>query len=160
MSNVLFASWLNYLDQSNGASISTRSLLMELSRRGWSVKTLCGVGQDATPAKSLDELITTHNATVRKRSFCGDYATVSFTDGGVESLALDPCRPRRVPTPTPLPSASDVAPWVCAIVRLWDDAAFYEEKQNNGRNQARRWEFPTVADAHEARLTALLERAR
>ncbi|MBQ4204652.1 MAG: glycosyltransferase, partial [Thermoguttaceae bacterium] len=60
----------------------------------------------------------------------------------------------------PFPDARDVAPWVRAIVRLWDDAAFYEEKQTNGRNQARRWEFPTVADAHEARLTALLERAR
>lgn len=38
---ITFVSWHNYLDQSNGASISTRELLLELARRGWDVSTLC-----------------------------------------------------------------------------------------------------------------------
>jgi hypothetical protein len=30
-------------------------------------------------------------------------------------------------------------PWVEAIVRLWDDQAWYEEQSQRGRQEARRW---------------------
>lgn len=43
---ILFASWHFYLDRTNGASISTRALLLELARRGWRVRTLCFFTQD------------------------------------------------------------------------------------------------------------------
>lgn len=39
---VLFVSWHFYHDQSNGAAISARELLLALSERGWEVKTFCG----------------------------------------------------------------------------------------------------------------------
>ncbi len=43
---VWFVSWHNYLDQTNGASISTRSLLLALKKHGWGVKTFCGSSFD------------------------------------------------------------------------------------------------------------------
>ena len=39
---IAFVSWHNYLDQTNGASISTRALLLALAMRGWRVMTFCG----------------------------------------------------------------------------------------------------------------------
>ena len=39
---VWFVSWHNYLDQTNGASISTRSLLLAMRKYGWNVETFCG----------------------------------------------------------------------------------------------------------------------
>lgn len=37
-----FSSQHNYLDPSNGASITTRDELLELTRRGGDVRTFCG----------------------------------------------------------------------------------------------------------------------
>ena len=38
-----------------------------------------------------------------------------------------------------LPTAEEVEPWVEAIVRLWDDPAFYEEQSVKARAEAQRW---------------------
>ena len=38
-----------------------------------------------------------------------------------------------------LPTAEEVEPWVEAIIRLWDDQAWYQEQSSRGREQAERW---------------------
>ncbi len=39
-----------------------------------------------------------------------------------------------------LPTAEEVEPWVQAVIRLWDDAEFYEEHRQRALVEARRWE--------------------
>jgi glycosyltransferase involved in cell wall biosynthesis len=39
-----------------------------------------------------------------------------------------------------LPTAEEVAPWVEAVVRLWDDAALYDDHRRRGLAEARRWD--------------------
>jgi len=39
-----------------------------------------------------------------------------------------------------LPTAEEVEPWVQAVIRLWDDAGFYEERRQRALVEARRWE--------------------
>ncbi len=56
-------------------------------------------------------------------------------DGGV---AL-PLPERLTPESRILPSAEEVEPWVQAIIRLWDDQAWYQGQSNRGREQAERW---------------------
>ena len=50
---VWFVSWHNYLDQTNGASISTRSLLLAMRKYGWNVETFCGSSFDNKPINDL-----------------------------------------------------------------------------------------------------------
>ena len=50
---VWFVSWHNYLDQTNGASISTRSLLLDMRKYGWNVETFCGSSFDNKPINDL-----------------------------------------------------------------------------------------------------------
>jgi glycosyltransferase involved in cell wall biosynthesis len=44
-----------------------------------------------------------------------------------------------------LPTAEEVAPWVEAIIRLWDDAALYAEQRRLGAAEARRFLPETLA---------------
>ena len=39
-----------------------------------------------------------------------------------------------------LPTAEEVEPWVRAVIRLWDDAEFYEEHRRKALAEARRWD--------------------
>ena len=57
---ILFASRHFYLDQSNGASISTRSLLQELAKRRWNVKTFCGFQQDYIRPTTIETELAKH----------------------------------------------------------------------------------------------------
>jgi hypothetical protein len=38
-----------------------------------------------------------------------------------------------------LPTAEEIAPWVEAVIRFWDDASFYEEHRQRASAEARRW---------------------
>ena len=38
-----------------------------------------------------------------------------------------------------VPTPEEVEPWVQAIIRLWDDRAFYEEQSRLARQEALRW---------------------
>ncbi len=44
-----------------------------------------------------------------------------------------------------LPTAEEVAPWVEAVIRLWDDSAFYEEHRRKALVEAKRWD-PAVLE--------------
>ncbi len=93
MTRVLFASWHWCLDQSNGASITTRETLLALARRGWDVKTFCGAATDFFTPPSVDEILTSSGASVKKRFGVGGegaFQVVSYLDGGVESIVVAP----------------------------------------------------------------------
>ena len=47
---------------------------------------------------------------------------------------------RYTPDSTDVPSAEEVTPWVEAILRLWDDEAFYRQQSEKARRQAERWQ--------------------
>ncbi|MBR2005505.1 MAG: hypothetical protein IJ991_15165 [Thermoguttaceae bacterium] len=81
MTRVLFASWHWYLDQSNGASITTRETLLALARRGWDVKTFCGAATDFSAPLSVDEIRTSNGAAVGKRVDGGDVLKLAKKSG-------------------------------------------------------------------------------
>jgi GT2 family glycosyltransferase/glycosyltransferase involved in cell wall biosynthesis len=56
-------------------------------------------------------------------------------DGGIALSLPD----RLTPTSQVLPTAEEVEPWVGAIIRLWDDPAWYQEQSTRGRQEAERW---------------------
>jgi glycosyltransferase involved in cell wall biosynthesis len=52
---------------------------------------------------------------------------------------------------TTLPGAEEVAPWVDAVIRLWDDREWYEEQRLRSLTEARRWD-PCVLEPAYARF--------
>jgi glycosyltransferase involved in cell wall biosynthesis len=56
-----------------------------------------------------------------------------------DSGVVLPLPARLTPTAHMLPTSEEVAPWVEAIIRLWDDALLYEEHRQKAFAQARRW---------------------
>ena len=38
-----------------------------------------------------------------------------------------------------LPTAEEVEPWVQAIIRLWDDQSWYQERSMRAKNESRAW---------------------
>ena len=91
---IAFVSWHNYLDQTNGASISTRALLLALARRGWRVMTFCGPAFDRFEP-SLGQYLDRHadlsqvvHKSFRDRSL--DFSLSRFMDGTIRSLTFTP----------------------------------------------------------------------
>jgi len=52
---------------------------------------------------------------------------------------------RVTPATRLLPTAEEVAPWVAAILRIWDDAAFADEQRGLALREGRRWDPETVS---------------
>jgi glycosyltransferase involved in cell wall biosynthesis len=50
-----------------------------------------------------------------------------------------PLPERLTPSTRFLPTVAEVEPWVEAIIRLWDDASFYEDHRHKALAEARRW---------------------
>ncbi|HEX5273312.1 MAG TPA: glycosyltransferase [Gemmataceae bacterium] len=48
--------------------------------------------------------------------------------------------PRYTPDARLVPSAAEVGPWVDTVLRLWDDAAFYEDQRRRCLTAARAWQ--------------------
>jgi glycosyltransferase involved in cell wall biosynthesis len=67
--------------------------------------------------------------------------TETLGDAGV----VLPLPERLTPFTRELPTAEEVAPWVGAITRLWDDEAWYAEQSRLLRAESRRWD-PEVAE--------------
>ena len=57
---------------------------------------------------------------------------------GTGGLIL-PLPTRITPATRVLPTAAEVEPWIHAIVRLWDEPAYYADRCRMAREQARRW---------------------
>ena len=58
---------------------------------------------------------------------------------GAAGIVL-PLPERLTPHTRELPTAEEVAPWVEAIIRLWDDGEFYREHQARALAESRRWD--------------------
>ncbi len=58
---------------------------------------------------------------------------------GAGGLVL-PLPDRLTPVTKLLPTAEEVAPWVEAVIQLWDDPGWYEEQRRRSLAEARRWE--------------------
>jgi glycosyltransferase involved in cell wall biosynthesis len=56
------------------------------------------------------------------------------------------------------PAAAEVAPWVAAVLRLWDDPAAYTQASAAARSAAAVWHPDAVVPRWEAFLTALAAR--
>ena len=91
---IAFVSWHNYLDQTYGASISTRALLLALAMRGWQVMTFCGPTFDRFEP-SLCQYLDRHadlsqvvHKSFRDRSL--DFSLSRFMDGTIRSLTFTP----------------------------------------------------------------------
>jgi glycosyltransferase involved in cell wall biosynthesis len=56
------------------------------------------------------------------------------------------------------PTATEVAPWVDAVLRLWDDPLAYTAAATAARTAAAAWHPDVVVPRWEAFLTALAER--
>lgn len=85
---ILFTSRHFYLDQSNGASISTRSLLQELAKRRWNVKTFCGFQQDYIRPTTIETELAKHELQLQRTWGNNEGRLVSFKDYGISSLAF------------------------------------------------------------------------
>ncbi|MBR4750270.1 MAG: glycosyltransferase [Thermoguttaceae bacterium] len=98
---ILFASWHFYLDQSNGASISTRELLRALAARGWETSTFCGPIVDNPNVSSVEKVLAARKiaplasaSNYKKTAF----STVSFRDEKIKSIAFCPVDRSQVPS--------------------------------------------------------------
>lgn len=60
-----------------------------------------------------------------------------------------PLPDRLTPSTRALPTAEEVAPWVEAIIRLWDDPGFFEEHRRRAREEARRWDAEALEAEYE-----------
>ncbi len=64
---------------------------------------------------------------------------------------------RYTPQTREVPTAAEVAPWVEAIIRLWDDAAFYEAECRRARTAAEAWRPERLAVRFEEFLTGVCQ---
>jgi glycosyltransferase involved in cell wall biosynthesis len=63
--------------------------------------------------------------------------------------------PRCTPQAVEPPTAREVAPWVAAVERLWDDPAFEASHRARALVEARRWSPDVLTDAHAALFESL-----
>jgi glycosyltransferase involved in cell wall biosynthesis len=66
-----------------------------------------------------------------------------------ESGIVLPLPDRITPATRMLPTAEEVAPWVEAVIRLWDDREFFENCRRTSRSVARRWAPEILAPMYE-----------
>ena len=62
-----------------------------------------------------------------------------------------PLPDRLTPATRTLPTAEEVAPWVEAIVRLWDDPGLADEHRRRAREEAKRWD-PEILEPQYVRF--------
>jgi len=73
-------------------------------------------------------------------------------DGGL----LFDIPPRFTPATREMPAADEVAPWVEAIIRPWDDAGEYDRWSSAARSRSRQWHPDSIAPIYRdffSRLT-------
>jgi glycosyltransferase involved in cell wall biosynthesis len=90
---------------------------------------------------------------------------LASTRGGMPEVLeqagfLFPVPGRYTPTARVLPTAEEVAPWVETIIRLWDDAAFYEQEQRRCQAAAEAWRPERLAPRFEEFFARVLQDAR
>jgi glycosyltransferase involved in cell wall biosynthesis len=66
---------------------------------------------------------------------------------------------RYTPESRIVPTAEEVAPWVETVIRLWDDAAFYEQESRGSVAAAEAWRPERLAPQYDAFFRGLLHEA-
>jgi glycosyltransferase involved in cell wall biosynthesis len=57
---------------------------------------------------------------------------------------------RCTPVGREVPTAREVAPWIAAVERLWDDPGFEAAHRDKARQESLRWEDGRIADEFES----------
>ena len=78
---------------------------------------------------------------------------------GAAGIVL-PLPDRITPATRMLPTAEEVEPWVQAVIRLWDDAEFYEEHRKRALAESRRWDPEVVEPLYARFFEGLAARGR
>jgi hypothetical protein len=60
-----------------------------------------------------------------------------------------PLPERLTPATRVVPMAEEVAPWVEAVIRFWDDPEFYAEHERRALSACRRWTAETLEPLFE-----------
>ena len=115
-------------------------------RHFWSVTRLCLMPSLAPETQGLAAVEAMANGIP---VIVSDRGALPETVGGA-GLVL-PLPDDLTPFTRSLPAPEDVAHWVEAIIRLWDDSAFYTEQQQRARAESRRW-APEVLEPRYARF--------
>jgi hypothetical protein len=55
-----------------------------------------------------------------------------------------------------VPMPEEVEPWVQAIIKLWDNAEFYETLRQKSLARAERWQPNRIAEQYDACLSKLM----
>ncbi|MCL2349709.1 MAG: glycosyltransferase [Planctomycetaceae bacterium] len=98
---LLFASYHFYLDPSNGASITTREILLALTKLGWDVHTFCGCGLDFQHSQSILQLLADRNIKPKrivKNSGSVSFSLAHFLDDEIRSSVFLPEENNTVPS--------------------------------------------------------------
>lgn len=98
---IVFLSWHFYLDHSNGASLSTRQLLLGLGRRGWDVETFCGPSVDNYQVADVRSVLKDYGIRASEATWLRkpvSYSIFSFSDSGIRSRVYTPDRDVMQPT--------------------------------------------------------------
>jgi len=85
-----------------------------------------------------------------------DRGALPETLGGA-GLVL-PLPDRITPATRWLPTAEEVAPWVAAIERLWDDGSFYEDQSRQALDRAAHWDPVALVPRYVEFLESVLAR--
>jgi glycosyltransferase involved in cell wall biosynthesis len=72
-------------------------------------------------------------------------------EAGLVFTVPERCQPDGIAVPT----AREVAPWVAALERLWDDPAFEQAHRERARAEAQRWDDAVLADRYAGFLAGL-----
>lgn len=101
MTRLLFSSWHFYLDQSNGASISSRELLLALTNRVWNVKTFCGAATDFSRPMKIEQILASRRISPKKRVESAEnppFSATFFRDAGIDSVVFEPQDDAKIPS--------------------------------------------------------------
>jgi len=98
--HLLFTAWHNLLDPSNGASISTREVLLGLANRGWQVASLCGPGTDFPERPDFVKLLESYDVNIDRtvsNTGTAPFSLLQFQDRGIVSTIHLPDKHLPVP---------------------------------------------------------------
>jgi len=124
-------------------------------RRFWRVTRLC----------LLPSLWRENQPMVAVEALVNGIPVIGSDRGGIPEVLgaagiILPLPDRLTPTAGLVPTPEEVAPWVEAVIRLWDDAEFYEEHCRRVSAESRRWSPEILEPLYVRFFTGLIPQRR